>query len=499
MIKNTLHLHTQFQIGEVDPRIFGGFLEHMGRAVYEGVYQPESRHADEKGWRTDVLEALKGLAMTNVRYPGGNFASGYHWEDGVGPKEARPTVRELAWQSIEPNQVGTDEFIELARRMKWDPMLAVNLGTGSPEEARNWVEYCNSPPGTLFADRRVTHGHSDPHDVKLWCLGNEMDGPWQLGHVPADQYAIRAQQAGKMMKDVDPSIELVLCGSSMPQLATYLEWDETALEYMGDLTDYVSLHRYVGLGDKETADFLAIPNSIDQQIEEVDATCRFVQGKRKSKKRAWLCFDEWNVWYKTMKPGSEHMQGGGKFAPPLIEEIYDLRDALVVSGFLHSFIRHADVLKIANIAQIVNIIAPILTRDDSLLIQSIYWPFAMFSKRRNGISLSPKIQGEMYESSRYGDTQVIDSSAILDRDHLHVFLTNRSASASQVEIQLADRKLSGAYNAECLTGPDPLACNRWETPDVISPKAFSDCKIDGSSVDLTLPPYSFVAATLQLV
>ena len=498
MTDTTVYLHTEFSIGEVDPRIFGGFLEHMGRSIYGGVYQPDSPHADREGWRSDVLEALRGLDMTQVRYPGGNFASGYHWEDGVGPREARPTVRELAWQSIEPNSVGTDEFIELADRMGWQPMLSANLGTGTPEEARNWVEYCNSPSGTLYADKRVVNGHRDPHAVKLWCLGNEMDGPWQLGHVPAEQYAIRAQQAGKMMKDVDPSIELILCGTSAPMLRTYMEWDRESLEYVGDLADYISLHRYVGMGEQSTADFLAIPNSIDQQIEEVDAVCRFVQGKRKSKKRAWLCFDEWNVWYKTMQFGSEHMQGGGKFAPPLIEEVYDLRDALVVAGFLHSFVRHADVLKIANIAQIVNVIAPILTRDDGLLVQSIYWPFAMFSKRRRGIALSTRVRGDRYESARYGDTDVIDASAILDGDTLNVFLTNRGETSARVTLDLADRDFKGSATAECLTGPDPLAVNRWDAPAVIAPKAFSEFSFDEKRVELELPPYSFLAISLAL-
>ena len=246
MKKTTLSLHTKFQIGDVDERIYGGFLEHLGRAVYEGVYDPDSAHADEDGLRTDVMAALDRLQMTAMRYPGGNFVSGYHWEDGVGPKDQRPTMRDLAWQSSEPNLFGTDEFMGLSRKMDWTPMFAVNLGTGTPEEARNWVEYCNAPAGTKYSNMRAANGSADPYGIKLWCLGNEMDGPWQLGHVPADQYAIRAQQAAKMMKDVDPSIELVACGSCTIGLPTYMQWDREVLEYLGDWTDYVSLHRYVG-------------------------------------------------------------------------------------------------------------------------------------------------------------------------------------------------------------------------------------------------------------
>jgi alpha-N-arabinofuranosidase len=381
MEKTTLYLHSRFQIDQVDPRIFGGFLEHLGRAVYEGIYDPSSAHADGDGFRKDSLAALDALQMTAMRYPGGNFASGYHWLDGVGPRAERPAVRDLAWQSTETNQVGTDEYVQLCRRMSWTPMLTVNLGTGTPEEARNWVEYCNSPAGTRYSNLRAANGSVDPHDVKLWCLGNEMDGPWQLGHLPAEQYAIHAQQAAKMMKDVDRGIELVACGSCNITLPTYLAWDRQVLEYLGDQADYISLHRYVGNPENDTPDYLAVTNSIDQQIEEMDAVCRYVQAKQHLRRRTYLCFDEWNVWYKNMQ-----IDGEGKRAPHLMEEVYNLEDALVVAGFLNSFIRHADAVKIANLAQIVNVIAPILTRGDDLLIQPTYYPFKMFSDRREGMA-----------------------------------------------------------------------------------------------------------------
>src|SRR5512145_331736 len=433
MKETTLTLHTQFQIGPVDERVFGGFLEHMGRAVYEGVYDPASAQADKDGFRTDVLEVLRRWNMTAMRYPGGNFASGYHWLDGVGPKEQRPTVRELAWQSIEPNQFGTDEFIKMASLMDWIPMVTVNLGTGTPEEARNWVEYCNCLVGSRYADLRAENGSKAPYQVKLWGLGNEMDGPWQLGHVPADQYAILAQQAAKLMKDTDPSIETVACGTCSISLPTYIEWDRTVLEYIGSYADYVSLHRYVGNRKGNTADYLAVTNSIDQQIEEMDAVCRFVQARKKSKKRHYLCFDEWNVWYRTQS--AEHTNGSGKFAPPLLEEHYNLEDALVVAGFLNSFIRHADVVKIANIAQIVNVIAPILTRGDDMLRQTIFYPFAMYSSRRDGIALLPSVSGPAYDSPSYGRVNTVDASAILGDGVLHAFLVNRNLrETAEIEI-----------------------------------------------------------------
>ena len=484
--------HTKFRIAPVDPRVFGGFLEHLGRAVYEGVYDPDSRRADADGCRADVLAALRRLDMTAMRYPGGNFVSGYHWQDGVGPRAKRPTVRELAWQSIEPNRFGTDEYIGLCRKLGWTPMLTVNLGTGTPEEARDWVEYCNCPAGTRYADLRAANGSREPHAVNLWCLGNEMDGPWQLGHLPADQYAIRAQQAAKMMKDTDSTIELVACGSCTTTLRTYMDWDREVLTHLGDLADYISLHRYVGNSDGDTPDYLAITASIDRQIEEMDAACRFAQARARSGKRAFLCFDEWNVWYK-----GNQSDGAGKFAPHLLEEVYNLEDALVVAGFLHSFVRHADVVKIANLAQIVNVIAPILTRGDDLLIQSIFYPFEMFSKRRTGVALQLVVDGPGYESAGNGRVEFVDASAILDGSTLHLFLTNRSvAAAADVTLAPADVSIVACRSAEVLTGPDAKAANSFERDDVVKPAPFQVDTRAGRA-HCQLPPLSFAALTLQ--
>jgi len=492
MEQTKIILHRDYQIGPVDPRIFGGFLEHIGRAIYEGVFEPQSKHADEYGFRKDVLACLKPLLFTAMRYPGGNFASGYHWLDGVGPRPSRPVVKELASQSIEPNQFGTDEFIHLTRIMSWMPMITVNLGTGTPEEARHWVEYCNSPVGTKYSNLRAENGAIEPFGVKLWCLGNEMDGPWQLGHVPADQYAIRAQQAGKMMKDTDPSIELVCCGSCEHTIPTYMEWDRIVLEHVGDYADYISLHRYVGNGKGDTADYLAVTNSIDQHIEEMDAVCRYAQARARSKKRPYLCFDEWNVWYRTQN--SESVNGHGKFAQHLVEEEYNLEDALVVAGFLNSFIRHANVVKIANLAQIVNVIAPILTRGDEILLQSIYYPFLIYSQRREGLALRPVIQGPGYESSNYGFVHTIDTSAILGNGVLHAFLINRSEDESAiVEITPGGIQLKSIHSAELVTGASSKACNTFDKPDAIKNRPFKNILLRDGNATVHLPPLSIAA------
>jgi len=497
MRSTTIHLHTAFHIAPVDPRLFGGFLEHMGRAVYEGVYDPTSTHADADGFRTDVLDALRRLGFTVVRYPGGNFVSGYHWEDGIGPRDRRPLRIEKAWDSKEPNRVGTDEFMSLCRTMGWQPMLAVNLGTGTAEEARNWVEYCNGPTGTPYGDRRAANGHPEPYGVKLWCLGNEMDGPWQIGHCAAEEYAARAKAAARLMRTVDPSIETVACGSSATQMPTFADWDGRVLEHLEDTADFISLHRYVGNWTDDTRNYLAVTNSIDRQIEDIDAVARAAQAKRKSDKRIHLSFDEWNVWYKTFD--IEGNSARGQFPAHLIEEVYNLEDALVVAGFLHSFVRHADCVKVANLAQIVNVIAPVLTRGDQLLIQSIFFPIEMFAKRRRGISLRTVVDGPRYRSERYGEVDEIDCSAIVDGSRLHVFVTNRHlAEAAAVTLTVADRGIARVDGAEMLTGPGAKAENSFAEPGVIRSVPFDSVTIETGQARMMLPPLSFAAVTLEL-
>ncbi len=494
MQRTVIRVHPGMTIGPVDPRIFGGFLEHMGRAVYGGIFEPDSPLADAFGCRTDVLSHLEQLDMSVMRYPGGNFVSGYHWRDGVGPVEQRPTVRELAWNSLEPNTFGTDEFLSLCERMAWTPMMAVNLGTGTPEEAREWVEYCNAPIGTTSSDLRASHGRTDPYRVGLWCLGNEMDGPWQLGHVPAEEYAARAKAAAQLMREVDPAISTVVCGSSTPDLASYLEWDRVVLEQLGEDADFLSVHRYVNNLGGDTPEFLASGRQIDRQIEEADAVCRFVQGRTRSRKRPYLCFDEWNVWYKDFE-----MDGHGAVAPHLIEEVYNLEDALVVAGFLNSFIRRADVVRIANLAQIVNVIAPLLTRGDDLLVQSIFHPFQMMSARRRGSSLRVVVDGPTYSTRESGEVPFLDVSAIVDDGLLHLFIVNRSTDhPAPLEIDVAAISALTFVDAELLTGPGAKAVNDFGAPPVVSPHAFDDVTSSGAIARTELPPLSFLAASFTM-
>jgi alpha-N-arabinofuranosidase len=277
-------------------------------------------------------------------------------------------------------------------------------------------------------------------------------------------------------------------------MSTYMDWDSQVLGRLGDFADYISLHRYVGNPKDDTPDYLAVMSSVDRQIEEMDAACRFAQARRRSRKRAYLCFDEWNVWYK-----NRETDGRGRVAPHLIEEVYNLEDALVVAGFLHSFVRHADVVKIANLAQIVNVIAPILTRGDDMLIQSIFYPFEMFSKRRKGASLRLSVDGPCYEGATNGRVTYVDASVILDGNTLHVFLTNRSVDeTAEVRVIPADMSITSCESAEILSGPDAKAANSFEEPDLVVPEVFASIDIADGRARCQLPPLSFVAVTFHL-
>lgn len=495
-MRANLTLHAEYHRGEVDRRIFGGFLEHMGRAVYEGVYDPDSPLADDEGFRADVLEAIRRLQMPIMRYPGGNFVSTYDWTDGIGPREQRPARPDYAWKSIEPNVFGTDEFMSWCRKAQTSPMLAVNLGTRGAAEAQALVEYCNMPPGTYWADRRVANGHREPYGVKVWCLGNEMDGPWQAGHVPAREYAMRADQAAKLMKGLDPTIEVVLCGSSGRFMPTYMEWDREALEYCWDLVDYVSAHRYSENRRDDTAWFLAEGLEIERIIEDYAGLFAYVRGRKRSNKRVYLSFDEWNVWYKAME-----MDGRWTRAPHLIEEVYNLEDALVCAQYLNAFVRRADVVKIACIAQIVNIIAPLLTKKDGLLVQSIYYPFLMVSSRARGKSLIPLLDCPTYHAGERGEAPVLDVAATLsDANRLAVFAVNRSQSDDlTLQVNLSDATCIGRVTGEALTGPGPKVCNTWDEPQNVVPQSVAGRVLnDGRGLEVTVPRLGFVAVDVEV-
>ncbi len=486
-------------ISEISPLLFSGFAEHMGRCIYEGIYDPGSVHADEKGLRRDVLAALRELNFRSMRYPGGNFVSGYRWEDGIGPKESRPRRRELAWQSIESNQFGTDEFLRFCREINTQPMLAVNMGTGSIQDAGNLVEYCNAPTGSHYSDLRATNGHRDPYGVKYWCLGNEMDGPWQIGHLNAIDYAKKAREAAKLMRLHDDSLELVLCGSSSPAMSTYPEWDRVALEHCWDLVDYHSMHYYAANETDDTASFLALGAELEDYVDTMAGTLRYVKAKNRSKRDVYLSWDEWNVWYKARE--MQDMRGNWTEAPHLIEEVYNLEDALLVAQWLNIFLRKADVLKIACIAQIVNVIAPILTRGDELLKQTIYYPLLLFSRMASGNSLDLLVESPRYETAQFGDTPLLDAASAYDESKgiNTIFLVNRSLTETlPLEIHWRDQTPRRFTAAHQFSGDDPKAHNNWDEPNKLVARAISAPKILDGMAQLLLPPLSFTALGAQL-
>jgi alpha-N-arabinofuranosidase len=487
--KAQLYLDTNRTIAEISPLVFSGFAEHMGRCIYGGIYDPASPHAGPDGLRRDVLDALRELNFRSIRYPGGNFLSGYNWLDGVGPRSRRPVRRDLAWRSLETNQFGTDEFMQFCRELGTKPMLGVNLGTGTIQSAADLVEYANGRPGSYFADLRAANGHPEPYGVEYWCLGNEMDGPWQIGHLDMHEYGLKAREAAKMMRWQDPSVKLVLCGSSSTGMPTYPEWDRVALETCWDQVDYQSMHYYVGNRDDDTASYLAQALQFESHIDTLAATLCYVKAKLRSKHDVYLSWDEWNVWYK-----AQNMDGQWTQAPHLIEEVYNLEDALVVAQWLNVFLRKADVLKIACLAQIVNIIAPLLTTTDGLLKQSTFYPFALMSKFAHGRSLSVAAKAPLVSTAQFGEVPVLDVAASYEPDGgaSGVFIVNRSQSDTIVtEINWQDGAPSAVQAVYQVAGTDPKAANTWENPHVVVARQLETPRMDGKSLTLTLPPLSF--------
>ena len=489
MSKATVSLDTDRVIDQISPLLFSGFAEHMGRCIYEGIYDPASPHADERGLRKDVLGALRELNFRTIRYPGGNFLSGYRWQDGIGPKDQRPKRRELAWRAIETNQFGTDEFMNFCKELGTKPMMAVNLGTGSIQDAADLVEYCNAATGTQFSDLRAKYGSSAPYGVRHWCLGNEMDGPWQIGHLEAREYGLKAKEAAKLMRTVDPGLELILCGSSNTAMPTYPEWDRVALETAWDQVDYLSLHYYAENKTDDTPSFLAMTAQFESQLDTLAATIRYVKAKLRSKHDVHLSWDEWNVWYK------DTIGDGNWESPPhLIEEVYNLEDALVVAQWMSVFLRKCDVLKIACLAQIVNVIAPILTTTDGMLKQSIFYPLALFSQHASGASLDALVKVANYDTKRFGEMPLLDVSASYDQEQARgaAFLVNRSLE-EHLELEInwqghAPRQVSGAWQ---LSGTDPKAANSFADPNAVVSKALSGVTLKDGRVSLSLPPLSF--------
>ena len=455
-------------IGEVDPRLFGSFAEHLGRMIYGGIYDEGSPLSDQDGYRTDVMDAIKNMGVSILRYPGGNFASGYDWKDGIGPKDQRPVRAELAWHDLETNRFGTDEFLKYCERIGAEPYLCINAGLGTVEDARHWVEYTNESRHTFWADQRRKNGRDQPYNVKYWGLGNEIDGPWQLGHKDAEDYAKFALEAAKAMRLVDPTIKLIASGSSNYG-ADWLGWNRTVINELRNQIDYIALHTYIGNRENDLERFLAASQRIDSYIETTAAAIKAAQIGQQNPRPIYIAYDEWNVWYRT--GNREHL-----------EEIYNFEDALAMGMFFNSFFRHADVVKIANLAQMVNVIAPIMTNKQGLFLQPIYFPFVEYGKQRGNMALQAWVQAPTYSVSRQQQLPYLDVSATYNSQDRAVYLNVLNRSKSQ---DIATR----VENEEGTLKPD-VSVWQMNYPDLKATHTFGDD-------NRVVPKTSKFAATVQ--
>jgi alpha-N-arabinofuranosidase len=494
---------------DFNPRLFGAFLEHLGRAVYTGVYDPGNPLSDERGFRKDVIKEVAELRVPIIRYPGGNMVSGYNWLDGVGPRKDRPTVLERAWNSLETNHFGTNDFMDWCGAIGSEPLLGFNLGTGTSEMAVAYIEYCNYARGTKWSELRRSHGYEQPHKVKYWCLGNEMDGPWQIGRLTAREYGRKARDIAQQARVIDPQVQLIACGSSNPRLPTYLEWDREVLEECYDMVDGISLHNYLGNTPAQSGGkserFLAQNLDMERQIREIIAVADYVQGLKRSPKQLWLSFDEWNVWYRTREP--QHLDGKGRFAPPLLEEVYNLEDAMLAGGCLNTLLRQSDRVRVACLAQIVNVIAPLVTKPEGTLRQSIYYPYAMVNKYARGRVLDLQVEGETYpiraaglryDFARDEEVPFVDVVATYDAQEkrIAVFALNRDLSDErELALTFEDVTPSRVLACETVTGTDLKAFNTFENPNkVVTTKL--DAMKAGAKMTVKLPARSYTVLHL---
>lgn len=495
-MKASVTAHKRYTISDIDNRLYGSFLEHLGRAVYTGIYEPGHATADSEGMRQDVIDLVRELDTPICRYPGGNFVSAYNWEDGIGPKDERPTRLDLAWRTSDSNQVGIHEFADWAEKANTEMMLALNLGSRGLDSARAFVEYVNHPGGSYWSDLRKKNGRSDPWNVKLWCLGNEMDGPWQIGHKSAEEYGHLANETAKALRAFDKSLELVVCGSSHSGMPTYPQWEATVLEATYDQVDYISLHMYFGNDEKNASEYLAKSEKLDRYIGTVSGVIDFVKSKSRSKRDVKISFDEWNVWYHERDKDAKRMaEWDWPHAPRLLEDIYNFEDVLQVGCILNTFIRRSDVVRIACIAQLVNVIAPIMTEPDGeAWRQTIFYPFQFASANGRGTALQLDVNSPTYDASAASDVPYLDIAGVYNEDlgTITFFAVNRHGSETlEAEVSLEGFGAAKSVSHILIDHDDLEARNTRDNQNNVTPQKGDGARLDGQTLSLTLPPYSY--------
>ena len=494
-MKVRMTVNKAFVIDKVDPRIYGSFVEHLGRCVYEGIYEPGHKTANEQGFREDVKALVKELNTPIVRYPGGNFVSGYDWQDGIGPKEERPKRLDLAWKTLETNEVGLHEFAAWAKEAGVEINYAVNLGTKGIEEARNIVEYCNHEGGSYWSDLRKKNGAEKPFKIKTWCLGNEMDGFWQTGAKTAEEYGRIAAEAAKLMKWTDDSIELVACGSSSGEMPTFASWEATVLEHTYEYVDYISLHIYYGNRTNDLKSYLAKSINMDNFIKNVAAICDYVKAKKRSKKTMYLSFDEWNVWYHSNEHDAKlREEEPWKQAPPILQDIYNFEDSLLVGCMLITLLKNCDRVKIACLAQLVNVIAPIMTeKGGDAWRQTTFYPFMHAANFGHGTVLRPSMDCPAYDSEEFDNVPYVESVAVYNEENgeIVIFAVNRSQDeVVDFEVDLQGFDVKSVSEFKEMSGYDVKAVNTKDNSPVV-PKEGGTYKVEGSVVTAALAPLSW--------
>ncbi|MEO3745521.1 alpha-N-arabinofuranosidase [Plantactinospora sp. B5E13] len=507
MLNAAVALDPATVVAPVNRRTFGSFVEHMGRCVYTGIYEPGHPLADGDGFRTDVLALVRELGVSVVRYPGGNFVSGYRWEDGIGPVADRPRRRDLAWHSVETNEVGVDEFARWASRADLEIMYAVNLGTRGVQEALDVHEYVNHGGGTYLSDLRRANGAKEPYGIRMWCLGNELDGPWQIGHKTAQEYGLLAANTARALRAAEPDLELVVCGSSGSSMPTFGAWEATVLEHTYDLVDYISCHAYYEERDGDRGSFLASAVDMDHFVDSVVATADSVGARLRSKKKIMISFDEWNVWYLTRFQEQQGQLGQPTsaewgVAPRVIEDEYNVTDAVVVGNLLISLLRHSDRVTAACLAQLVNVIAPIRTEPGGpAWRQTIFHPFARTAALARGDVLATRLDSPTYVTERYGEVPVVDAVATHDPANRDVvlFAVNRDQH-QPVRLTVDLSRFGGEWDvaeAWTLTDDDLTATNTAEAPDRVTLRPADAGPVEAGTATVELPRVSWNAVRLR--
>ncbi len=498
--------HREYTVSKIDDRLYSAFLEHLGRAIYSGIYEPDHPTADKNGMRGDVAQLVRDLQIPYVRYPGGNFVSAYNWEDGIGPREERPVRLDLAWHTSDSNAVGVHEFIDWCDTVGTKPMLAINLGSRGLDDARKFVEYVNGPTGSYWGDLRKKNGRADPFDVKLWCLGNEMDGPWQVGHKTADEYGRLANETAKALRAFDKSLELVVCGSSYSDMPTYPDWERIVLEHTYESVDHISLHMYFNNRANHTPNYLAMNAKLDRYIGTVASTINYVKAKKRSKKDVFISFDEWNVWYHSNQADRAILDGnkGWPHAPRLLEDAYNFEDVLQVGCIINTFIRRSDVVRIACIAQLVNVIAPIMTEPGGpAWKQTIYYPYYFASIFGRGTALNLAVDSPGYDAEIADNVPYLDISGVHDEEAktLTFFAVNRG-DKDALELSINLQGFAGTARVidhQVIVHSDLKIANTLDNQNAVTPAKGSGIAVDGTTLIGSLAPYSYHMIRVELV